>query len=191
MKALPQTYPQMQTLWNGRKIVSRVNVDFCNSRECPQVPHDGDIRGVSDSETGCSLCGLSSGYYTFGYLFGLGLDANTLGRTGGPAGKTDDEVRNLYQDFNCNETQDSENLSALVSIVEVITKSFNTEKRLSELRSFVDANKSNLGSAGKALEAAIDATVFNSEWVQRSARVIAKWLQDHLKGYMTERLYRQ
>ena len=82
-------------------------------------------------------------------------------------------------------------MSALVSIVEVITKSFNTEERLSELRSFVDANKSNLGSAGKALVAATDATVFNSEWVQRNARVIAKWLQDHLKSYMTERLYRQ
>ena len=81
-------------------------------------------------------------------------------------------------------------MSALVSIVEVITKPFNTEEKLSELRNFVDANKSNLGSAGKALEVAIDATVFNSEWVQRNAGVIAKWLQDHLKGYMTERHYR-
>ena len=82
-------------------------------------------------------------------------------------------------------------MSALVSIVEVITKSFNTEEKLGEMRNFVEAKKSNLGSAGKALEAAIDATVFNSEWVQRNAGVIAKWLQDHIKSYMTERLYRQ
>ena len=85
----------MRTLWNGKITGSHVIDDLRNLRECPKVPDDGDIGGVSDSETGCSLCGLSSGFYTFGYLFGLGLDANTLGRTGGPAGKTGDEVRNL------------------------------------------------------------------------------------------------
>ena len=82
-------------------------------------------------------------------------------------------------------------MSALVSIVEVVTKPFNTNERLQELRNFVDANRSNLGSAGKTLEAAIEATVFNLEWVQKNARVIAKWLKDHLKSYMTTRLYRQ
>ena len=82
-------------------------------------------------------------------------------------------------------------MSALVSIVEVVTKSFNTNERLQELRNFVDANRSNLGSTGKTLEAAIEATVFNLEWVQKNARVIAKWLKDRLKSYMTTRLYRQ
>ena len=85
----------MQTLWNGKMTESHVIDAPNNLRECPKVPDDGDIRGVSYSETRCSLCGLSSGFYTFGYLFGLGLDANTLGRTRGPAGKTGDEVRNL------------------------------------------------------------------------------------------------
>ena len=82
-------------------------------------------------------------------------------------------------------------MSALVSIVEVVTKSFNTDERLQELRSFADANRSNLGSAGKTLEAAIEATVFNLDWVQKNARIIAKWLQEHLKSYVTARLYRE
>ena len=81
-------------------------------------------------------------------------------------------------------------MSALVSIVEYITKSFNTDERLRELRTFVDANRSNLGSSGKTLEAAMQATAFNMEWVQKNGRVIARWLQDHLKSYMTERLNR-
>ena len=53
------------------------------------------------------------------------------------------------------------------------------------------ANRSNLGSAGKTLEAAIEATAFNTEWVRTNAGVIARWLKDHLKSYMTARLYRQ
>lgn len=82
-------------------------------------------------------------------------------------------------------------MSALVSIVEVVTKSFNTNERLKELKDFVDSNKSNLGSAGKTLSAAIDATSFNLDWVQKNGQVIAIWLRDHLKTEMTSRLYRQ
>ena len=77
----------------------------------------------------------------------------------------------------------------MVSIVEVVTKPFNTNERLQELRDFVDSKRSNLGSAGKTLSAAIDATAFNLDWVQNNGQVIAIWLRDHLEREMMERLY--
>ena len=62
--------------------------------ESPKVPHDGDIRGVSDSETGWGLRGIGSRLVASGYFSGVGLDANALGCTGSATGKTGQEVRN-------------------------------------------------------------------------------------------------
>ena len=63
-------------------------------------------------------------------------------------------------------------------MVSAVTASFNTEERLDELEAFYETNYFNLGTAQRAMEAAIESTEVNVDWMEMYEEIIDTWLRD-------------
>ncbi len=74
----------------------------------------------------------------------------------------------------------------LAEMVKTVTESFSTSDQLEALREFADRFASNLGSAERATESAIQTTAANVEWMERHYDDVAGWLMSWEAGQLQQ-----